>query len=281
MRFEPLFCPKVPVPPKEREAPCSPAFLAKIAAVLLLSGCGVSDQAQPASANKRLDIIHEPCDVDAGSAVRVDVNGDGAPDIVKVMSGGREVCRAIDLNFDRIKDAFIYFDASGNERRRESDFDKDGRPDEVAVREGGVIVSKELETNYDKKLDTWESYVGGRLAKAERDSDADGVVDEWWEYNRPDQPGCAIVVTDKNQDGEPDPDTAVDMCGEGYKPPSATTVAPPVATGSAPGVFSSNPPQVAVPPASTATPSANPSGSAAAPSSSSPPPATTSSAAPK
>jgi hypothetical protein len=182
--------------------------------------CGASDQgAQPASTTKRLEIIHEACDIESGSALKTDVNGDGSPDIIRVMSGGKEVCRAIDLNFDRIKDAFIYFDASGTERRRESDFDKDGRPDEVSIREGGQIVSKELETNFDKKLDTWEVYGGGRVLKAERDADADGIVDEWWDYNQPDKPECAIVVTDKNQDGQPDPDTAVDMCGEGYKPP--------------------------------------------------------------
>ncbi|NUP05823.1 MAG: hypothetical protein HOW73_07170 [Polyangiaceae bacterium] len=213
---------------------------ATVWACFLAIGCSGSDSAKPASAEKKLEIVHEPCDVDSGSAIRTDVNGDGSPDIIKVMSGNKEVCRAVDLNFDKVKDAFIYFDGAGNERRRESDFDKDGRPDEIAVREGGVIVSKELETNYDKKLDTWETYVNGRLAKAERDSDADGIIDEWWDYNQPDKPECAVVVSDKNQDGEPDPDTAVDMCGEGYKPPpiNYTSGSPTAtATASAPGAF--------------------------------------------
>lgn len=237
------------------------------AALLALAapGCGASDQgAKPASTTKRLEIVHEPCDIDSGSALKTDVNGDGSPDIIRVMSGGKEVCRAIDLNFDRIKDAFIYFDASGNERRRESDFDKDGRPDEVAVREGGQVVSKELETNFDKKLDTWETYAQGRLLKAERDADADGIIDEWWDYNRPDRPECAVVVTDKNQDGQPDPDTAVDMCGEGYKPPPITFGPSAPAPGSSVGAAlppvigsvsgSAAPPATASPPATTAPP---------------------------
>ena len=234
--------------------------------VCATAACGGADTAQPASAERRLDIVHEPCDVESGSAQKTDVNGDGSPDIIKVMSGGKEVCRAVDLNFDRIKDAFIYFDAAGNERRRESDFDKDGRPDEIAIREGGVLVRKELETNFDMKIDTWETYVNGRLASAERDSDADGIIDEWWDYNRPDKPNCAIVVTDKNQDAEPDPDTAVDMCGEGYKPPPIVFGPPPSLTTAAPAPGPApSAPAPGGPPAATAT---------AAPTASPPAPAT-------
>jgi len=223
-------------------------------------GCGGSD-AKSANNERSREIVHEPCDVDAGSALKTDVNNDGKPDIVKVMSGGKEVCRAIDLNFDGVKDAFIYYDETGAERRRESDFDRDGRPDEISVMERGVVVRKELETNFDAKLDTWEEYQGGRLAKTERDSDGDGVIDEWWEFNRPDQPTCAIVVSDRNADGQPDPNTAVDMCGEGYKAPTepkADATATATATGTAPGAFgSSAPPPMAPVSASSASAAAS------------------------
>jgi hypothetical protein len=197
---------------------------------VLLAGCGSGvDEAKPASAERPLELRHEPCDVDSSSAQKTDVNGDGLFDIVRVMSGGQEVCRALDLNFDGVKDSFLYYEGPGVLRRRESDFDRDGIPDEIAIYKGGVLSSKELETNFDAKLDTWEFYDSGRLAKAERDSDGDGIVDEWWDFNRPDQPNCAVVTSDRNTDGQPDPDSAVDMCGEGYKPPpdpkSATTTA--------------------------------------------------------
>jgi len=213
-------------------------------AVLLACG-GSTDAAKTANDKRDLEIHHESCDVD--SAQKVDANNDGRPDIFHVMKGGKEVCRAIDMNFDGVKDAFIYFDDSGQERRRESDFDRDGVPDEITILQGGVIQSKERETNFDHKIDTWDTYVSGRLAKSERDSDADGIIDEWWEFNRPDQPDCAVVATDRNADGQPDPGTEVDMCGEGYKPP---------------------PPPVATPIASATEPSATPAATAAAPSSS-------------
>ena len=231
-----------------------------------LAGCS-GESAKSAANERNREITHEACDVDSGSALKTDVNNDGRPDIIKVMSGGKEVCRAIDLNFDGVKDAFIYYDAAGKERRRESDFDRDGRPDEISVMEGGVVVRKELETNFDSKLDTWEEYQGGRLAKTERDSDGDGIIDEWWEFNRPDQPTCAVVVTDRNADGQPDPNTAVDMCGEGYKAPTepkADAAATATATGTAPGAFSgSAPPPMAPATASVGAAVATPASAAA------------------
>lgn len=250
------------------------------AVALTAGGCGGSEgEAKSASEQKRLEIVHESCSVDSGSAIKTDVNGDGSFDIIKVMSGGKEVCRALDLNFDTVKDSFIYFDDAGNIRRRESDFDRDGRPDEIAVFQGGVVVSKELETNFDGKLDTWETYASGRLAKAERDSDGDGLVDEWWDYNRPDAPDCAVVISDRNADGQPDPDTSVDMCGESYKPPAAPSADAPVASSSATAAGSFGPPPASAAPkasasAAPAAPSASASGvvsgGAPAPSSSAP-----------
>ncbi len=248
-----------------------------------LAACSSGPAPKAASGARSLEIIHEACAIDSGSAIKVDVNGDGSPDIIKVMSGGREVCRAIDLNFDKVKDAFIYFDGNGNERRRESDFDKDGRPDEIAIRQNGQLVSKELETNFDRKLDTWETYANGKLVKAERDSDADGVIDEWWDFTKSDKPGCAIVTTDKNQDGESDPDTAVDMCGEGYKPPQFNYTgggASSAASGTAPGSFPAGPASVTPPPSARPPSSAPPPASAAPPSSSAPPAAVPPPAAP-
>jgi hypothetical protein len=229
-------------------------------------GCGGSQEAKSADGKRRLEIVHEPCAIESGKTV--DVNGDGKPDLWRVMSGNREVCKAIDPNFDGVKDAYIYFDESGKIRRREADFDRDGIPDEVAVFDNGVIVSKELETNFDSKLDTWETYAGGRLAKTERDSDGDGIIDEWWEFNRPEDPSCAIVVRDRNADGKPDPNSEVDLCGEGYKPPSAADVASAAASGP-PASTVQGPPTAAA--SASAAPTATAAASASAAPSASPP----------
>lgn len=205
--------------------------------LLVMAACGGDEPAKGPNEARDLEMKHESCDVDSGSAQKIDVNNDGNFDIIHVQGGGREVCRRVDMNFDGVPDSFIYFDDQGRERRRESDFDRDGIPDELTLLEGGVIIRKERETNFDRKLDTWDTYVGGRLAKSERDSNADGIIDEWWDYNRPDNADCAIVVSDRDGDRQPDPNTAVDMCDDGYKPPpspqagaAASASAPPVAT---------------------------------------------------
>src|SRR5262249_17005294 len=152
-----------------------------------------------------VEMAHEDCDTGSSSAKKIDVNGDGRPDIIHVMSGAREVCRVVDLNMDGRNDAFIYYDDAGNERRRESDYDRDGRPDEIDILKNGVVVEKMREMNFDAKLDTWDFYDGGRLVKRERDTNADGLVDQWWEFYDPSNPKCAKVSNDMNQDGQPDP----------------------------------------------------------------------------
>jgi len=187
-------------------------------AVTLLSfsigGCGGSkDNAKVPSADQLpLAIEHESCDITSSSAEKLDTNGDGKPDIVRVMSGGREVCRMVDLNHDDKPDSFVYFDANGAIRRRESDFDRDGRIDEIDYFQGGIIVRKDRETNLDGKLDTWDFYEGGKIHHRMRDSDGDGKVDQWWTWPNPDKIECAVIASDHNGDGKPDPNDVIDVC---------------------------------------------------------------------
>lgn len=173
------------------------------------------------------ELKHENCPFESSNSERVDVNGDGKPDLSTVKSGSRVICKAVDLNFDGAIDTFVYYDDQGRERRRESDFDRDGRPDEIAYYEGGVVVRKERETNFDDKIDTWDYYRGDRIVRRERDSDGDAIIDQWWEFNRPDDPKCAIVSTDRNTDGKPDVGSEVDLCGDPYTPAAAAPAPPP------------------------------------------------------
>ncbi|HSN97787.1 MAG TPA: hypothetical protein VLS89_05795, partial [Candidatus Nanopelagicales bacterium] len=62
----------------------------------LVAACSGPDPSQtrpaaPTGDERDTEIKHEACDKDAPTARRVDVNGDGLPDIVHVMKGTREV----------------------------------------------------------------------------------------------------------------------------------------------------------------------------------------------
>lgn len=189
--------------------------------------------ATPTGDERDTELTHEPCDIASPQTTKVDVNSDNRPDILHVMQNGREVCRAVDLNFDGSIDAFIYYDGAGLERRRESDYDRDGRADEITFLQGGMVLRKERETNFDNQIDTWDYYQGERLIRRERDSDGDAIVDQWWEFNNPADPRCAIVSADRNTDRKPDPDSIVDLCGQAYgappqvPPPGAAPNVPP------------------------------------------------------
>jgi len=193
----------------------------RVVVLPLMAGCfafgcasAVSKKPTEATADGRppVDIVHEPCDTDSKNATKTDANGDGRPDIIQVMNGNREVCRAIDLNFDGLIDNYLYFDDAGNLRRRESDFDRDGLIDEIAYYQNGVIVQKHRETNLDGKLDTWDTYRQGLLTERLRDSNRDGKVDQWWTFPDPNKLECPVVAVDESGTGRPD--VRYDPCKE-------------------------------------------------------------------
>jgi hypothetical protein len=163
----------------------------------------------PAVGVRDTRIVHEPCAVDGPGVVQHDLDGDGKPDARHVMSGGREVCRALDLNFDGRVDVWVYNDVSGKQRRRESDYDRDGRIDEIALYRDGQLFERQRATTLAGRLDTWQSLQAGKLIKSERDSDGDGRVDQWWEYG---VKGCNLVHSDADGDGRPDPGSTVKLC---------------------------------------------------------------------
>jgi len=200
---------------------------ARLGAAVLLGamlqlGCNSSGRAGVNSAGNAIttrdtQVTHEPCDITQAGTEKIDANGDGKPDITIVREGGRERCRAVDLNFDGVIDAYSYFDAAGALRRRENDYDKDGQVDEITSFKGGQIAQKDQSTTSARQLDTWDFYQAGALVRTERDANGDGVIDQWWEYPKP---GCPLIHADVNNDGRPDPGATIDYCKEtGYVPP--------------------------------------------------------------
>ena len=228
--------------------------------VLVASACSTPDDGPKAKTpgeggpeKRDTEMKHEPCDGNSSSARKVDVNGDGKPDIIHVMDGNREICRIVDLNHDGRVDAFIYYDEQGRERRRESDFDRDGRADEIALYKDGHVYLKMRETNFDNKIDTWDYYENDRLVRRERDSDGDGVIDQWWNFNNPTNPKCAVVASSRGSDGKPDPKSVVDLCADSNGAPAAPSANPSASASAA---------AAAAPPTNTAAVSASGSASA-------------------
>ena len=204
-------------------SPSTKLLLLGLAVVTFQHGCSQagSRSADDVVVERETEIVHEDCDVESDKSERLDANGDGKADVTIVRTGNRELCRALDLNFDGVADSWIYLEDNGlHTRRRERDYDRDGRIDEIALFKNGELVEKRLATLMTNRLDTWEYYANGRLARTERDSDGDRLVDQWWEYR---QPGCPMIHADANRDGRPDPEISVDYCREtGYVPPDRT-----------------------------------------------------------
>ena len=248
----------------------APGFLAGLA-VLVCSACPGEDAKDPSKAglDKRdTELTHEACDVKDSDAVVHDADKDGRPELVQVMDGKREDCRAVDLNMDGIIDVFVYFDDQGRQRRRESGFDRDNRPDEISHFQSGVITRKERETNNDGNIDTWDYYQGGRLVREERDSNGDGYVDQWWTFNQPARPDCAVVTSDNDGDGKADVDSKIDLCKDVLPPPKPEAKPEAKPAVSAPDATEGKAPETKTPEAKTPeskTPAPAPRASASAP----------------
>jgi hypothetical protein len=176
-------------------------------------------------------IVHEDCPIEGADAEGQDVNGDGQPDRTVVRSGGIERCRGVDLNFDGTIDAWIYLEPDGKVRRRESDYDRDGRVDEIALYQRGALVERQRATSLLGKLDTWQFYEGEKVVRAERDSNGDDVIDQWWEYPAGRSADCPVIHSDVDGDGRPDPGATVDVCAEQHDPGSRDDGARPAAPG--------------------------------------------------
>jgi hypothetical protein len=125
------------------------------------------------------------CETGSNREAMVDLNQDGTPDVRKVYAPTAEgemiLCREADLNFDGVKDIFIFFDDDGRPKQDEVDLDYDGTIDIVSIYASGKVVKQELDTNSDGMIDRVRILQDEVPTKVEGDTDGDGRVD-YWEY---------------------------------------------------------------------------------------------------
>lgn len=125
------------------------------------------------------------CDAKGGREMLIDLNQDGKPDVRKIYKkiGTEEivVCREADLNFDGIKDIYIFFDDTGQVTRDEVDLDYDGKIDIISTYVKGKVIKQEIDTNADSKVDRVRHLQDDLPIRVEGDTDGDGKVD-YWEY---------------------------------------------------------------------------------------------------
>lgn len=184
-------------------------------ALALSAACGSSEtpsaggEAQSPSGQLAPLLTHEPCEDSMGQVEALDVNGDGKPDLKRIVNKatGKEVCSAADLNHDGHPELYSYYDAAGQLRRREAMYEASDAVSAIEYYEDGKLVRRELDTSGQRRVDTWDTFdpATGKRLKRERDTNGDGKVDQWWTWD-----GDKLTIAmDKNSDGQPDPDATL------------------------------------------------------------------------
>jgi len=92
------------------------------------------------------------------------------------------VCREIDTNFDGIKDVVRRYNEKGESVSEDADANYDGRIDTWITFVKGRLSEVKLDTNFDGKPDQWKYYSNGKLTRVVRDTNFDGKPDVWEIY---------------------------------------------------------------------------------------------------
>lgn len=195
------------------------ALFAVLGLALVPMGCGGKTPAANTPSNSPVfsssdfgaRVDRSRCDDSGKNVVSLDANGDGKPDVIKILqtstvSGQQSqqlVCKQTDLDFDGKIDLVQYFGPAGDlvmdeysmnysgkfngrthfqegkKIRAEKDMDFDGRPDYFEAYEGGKLVRIERDKNNDGKVDEWQYFENGRLDRIGYDTSGSGRVDKW------------------------------------------------------------------------------------------------------
>jgi hypothetical protein len=92
------------------------------------------------------------------------------------------ICREIDTNFDGVKDVVRRYNDKGESISEEADSNYDGRIDTWITFIKGRLAEVRLDINYDGNPDEWKYYSGGKLSRVTRDTNRDGKPDVWEIY---------------------------------------------------------------------------------------------------
>jgi antitoxin component YwqK of YwqJK toxin-antitoxin module len=132
-----------------------------------------------------------------------DRNKNGKIDTWTDMDGTRPLRSRSDLDEDGKLDRWEYYDDKGGLTKVGFSRKQDGRPDAWAFSgpDGKVQRVEISSTSDEKKIDRWEYYENGVLARADEDTNGDGKPDKWETYE-----GNAVktAAMDENFDGRPD-----------------------------------------------------------------------------
>lgn len=92
------------------------------------------------------------------------------------------LCREVDTNLDGVKDVVRTYDEKGDKLSELADSNYDGRADTWLTFWGGRVQKAEFDGSGDGKPDEVRYYVGGRVSRVERDTNGDGKPDVFEVY---------------------------------------------------------------------------------------------------
>jgi hypothetical protein len=180
---------------KHHTTACSLAIVAS--ALAAVSACSNASS----EARKRISAEYD----EATGQLRLlkyDANGNGKVDTWSYMDGPRVKRIEIDSDEDGKIDRWEYYDADRQLEKVGFSRARDGKEDAWSfIGPDGSIVRIEVSTRRDGKVNRTEHYQNGLLTTAEEDSDGDGAIDKWENY---DGERLAWVAFDTVHRGTPD-----------------------------------------------------------------------------